>query len=39
MKGLRFDSMYGAFAWQTLQGNAMEVFKESMNRYVKAYGL
>ena len=39
MKGLRFDTMYGAFAWQTLQGNAMEVFKESMNRYVKAYGL
>jgi len=39
MKGLPFDTMYGAFDWQTLSGNARTVFEESMERYVKAYGL
>ena len=39
MKGLQFDTMYGAFDWQTLDGNAREVFEASMKRYVDAYGL
>lgn len=39
MKGLQFDTMYGAFDWQTLQGNARDIFDASMKRYTEAYGL
>ena len=39
MKGLRFDTMYGAFDWQTLPGNARDIFDVSMKRYTAAYGL
>jgi glyoxylase-like metal-dependent hydrolase (beta-lactamase superfamily II) len=28
-----FDTMYGAFEWQNLRGNAGEVFKNSVERY------
>lgn len=30
---LKFDSIYGAFDWQNLRGNAGEVFKSSVERY------
>lgn len=39
MKGLRFDTMYGAFDWQLLSGNARGVFEASMRRYAASYGL
>ncbi|GAA3916682.1 hypothetical protein GCM10022209_06790 [Chitinophaga oryziterrae] len=36
--GLRFDTMYGAFKNQDLEGNAMQVFTSSMQRYINSYG-
>jgi hypothetical protein len=36
--GLTFDSLYGAFDNQDLEGNAMNVFTTSMERYRNSYG-
>jgi glyoxylase-like metal-dependent hydrolase (beta-lactamase superfamily II) len=36
--GLNFDAMYGAFKNQDLEGNAMQVFTSSMQRYINSYG-
>ncbi|SEW07017.1 hypothetical protein SAMN05428988_1761 [Chitinophaga sp. YR573] len=36
--GLSFDTMYGAFKNQDLEGNAMQVFTSSMQRYINTYG-
>jgi glyoxylase-like metal-dependent hydrolase (beta-lactamase superfamily II) len=38
-KGLLFDTMYGAFDNQNLEGNAMTIFSASMQRYRDSYGL
>ncbi len=35
--GLEFDTMYGAFPWQTLKGNAKEIFDRAMERYINSY--
>jgi hypothetical protein len=35
--GLKFDSIYGAFEGQNLEGNAYEVFEASMKRYEDSY--
>lgn len=35
--GLTFDTLYGAFDGQNLEGNAYEVFTASMNRYIASY--
>ena len=35
--GLSFDSLYGAFDWQNLEGNAHDVFAASMQRYLDSY--
>jgi hypothetical protein len=37
--GIRFDTLYGAFDNQNLNGNAMEVFELSMQRYRESYGI
>ena len=37
--GLQFDTMYGAFDNQDLNGNAMAIFKSSMQRYRGTYGI
>jgi hypothetical protein len=31
-----FDTIYGAFDWQNLPGNAGEIFKSSVERYRKS---
>jgi hypothetical protein len=36
---LEFDTLYGAFDNQDLEGNAMDVFKTSMQRYRESYEL
>jgi len=36
---LEFDTLYGAFDNQDLEGNAMDVFKASMQRYRESYEL
>jgi glyoxylase-like metal-dependent hydrolase (beta-lactamase superfamily II) len=33
VEGLTFDTLYGAFSWQNLEGNARQVFEESVKRY------
>jgi glyoxylase-like metal-dependent hydrolase (beta-lactamase superfamily II) len=38
-KGLNFDTMYGAFDNQNLEGNAMTIFSASMQRYRDSYGI
>ncbi len=30
---LEFDTLYGAFAWQQLTGNARKIFLDSVKRY------
>ena len=37
--GLKFDTLYGAFDNQDLEGNAMDIFTTSMQRYRDSYGL
>ena len=39
VQDLQFDTVYGAFDWQVLAGNAREVFLASMDRYRNVYGL
>lgn len=34
-----FDTIYGAFENQDIEGNAMEIFETSMQRYKDSYGL
>jgi hypothetical protein len=36
---LKFDTLYGAFDNQDLEGNAMDIFIASMQRYKDSYGL
>ncbi|WP_121810108.1 MBL fold metallo-hydrolase [Mucilaginibacter kameinonensis] len=36
---LNFDTVYGAFENQDIEGNAMEIFEASMQRYKDSYGL
>ena len=36
---LNFDTVYGAFENQDIEGNAMEIFETSMQRYKDSYGL
>jgi glyoxylase-like metal-dependent hydrolase (beta-lactamase superfamily II) len=36
---LNFDTVYGAFENQDIEGNAMKVFEASMQRYKDSYGL
>jgi glyoxylase-like metal-dependent hydrolase (beta-lactamase superfamily II) len=36
---IEFDSIYGAFENQDIEGNAMEIFNASMQRYKDGYGL
>lgn len=38
-KALNFDTMYGAFDNQNLEGNALTIFSASMQRYRDSYGL
>jgi len=33
VNALSFDTLYGAFGWQELEGTARAVFRESMTRY------
>lgn len=33
MRGVNFDTVYGAFDWQNLKGNARDIFDRSMERY------
>lgn len=35
--GLRFDTLYGAFEGQGIEGNAYQIFTASMNRYKESY--
>jgi hypothetical protein len=35
--GLSFDTLYGAFEGQNLEGNAYDVFTASMKRYIASY--
>jgi len=36
---LNFDTLYGAFEWQNLEGTADKIFSSSMKRYLDAYGI
>lgn len=36
---LNFDTVYGAFENQDIEGNAMEIFEASMQRYKDSYGV
>ncbi|HEX8024203.1 hypothetical protein, partial [Mucilaginibacter sp.] len=36
---INFDTVYGAFENQDIEGNAMEIFGASMQRYKDGYGL
>lgn len=38
LAAIPFDTIYGAFEYQSLEGNAKEVLKQSAQRYKEAYG-